>query len=107
MLKTTIIEGNCITILSHLSQRLLPDLVFVDPPLYDPSLPMAATEEQYKYNIRSATMLSWKVCQGVMVLHGDDELVKLWLDLEDKIGMTRVCWLNWLLRQSSAPLMLR
>jgi DNA modification methylase len=101
MPKTTIIEGSCISAMSHLDRDSLPDLVFLDPPPYDipdddPSKVLRVNEEQYKYNIRAATMLSWKVCQGVMVLHGDDELVKLWLDLEDKAGMSRVCWINWL-----------
>ena len=90
------IEGNCITALPRLHRTNLPDLVFVSPPAYDPALPMAVSEEQYKYNIRTATMLSWKVCQGVMVLHGGDHLVGIWMDLAEKLGMTQVKWLNWL-----------
>ena len=93
---TTVIEGNCITALPRLHRTKLPNLVVVSPPAYDPGLPMAVSEEQYKYNIRTATMLSWKVCQGVMVLHGGDHLAGIWLSLAEKLGMPQVNWLNWL-----------
>ena len=92
----TVVQGDAINLIPNLGTF---DFCFLDPPFnigqeyleYHDDVP----PDDYNYIIRAATLLSWKVCTGVMCLYGPDELVKVWLKMEDSAGMTRVNWVQW------------
>ncbi len=91
-----VIHGNCLEVIPKLGEF---NFCFLDPPFninqqyleYSDNLP----EEEYRFILRLATLRAWDSCTGVMCLHGPDELVKLWLKMEDAAGMTRINWVNW------------
>ncbi|SVA35724.1 uncharacterized protein METZ01_LOCUS88578 [marine metagenome] len=91
-----VIHGNSISVIPTLGKF---DFCFLDPPFnvgqkypgYDDNLP----RDEFEFNIRLATLRSWDACDGVMACMGTDDLVKLWLAMEDKANMTRVNWVQW------------
>ena len=75
------------------------DFIFADPPFN-----IGQAYEGYKDNLTrdayeqfTATWVDhvWKLCDGVMALHGPDDLVGLYLQAARSLKMTRIAWINW------------
>lgn len=75
------------------------DFVFMDPPFnigqdyenYDDTI----SDEAFRKLLEELVEQCWRVCGGVLALHGPDGLVEEYLRLARKYGMTRIDWVNW------------
>lgn len=96
-----VICGDCVEIMP-----LLPpvDFIFADPPFnigirYDgDSSRDSMTEAGYRAFTERWMDEAWKICKGVMCIHGPDkmiDLVILWM-YKNNLANNRVAWVNWM-----------
>lgn len=73
------------------------DFVFADPPfnIGHPYKGFVDRRDDYPAWTRRWVRACWASCGGVMCLHGPDDVAKLYLGLEDRLGLRRVAWVNW------------
>lgn len=92
-----ILHGDSYEILKTLEQKF--DLVFCDPPFnigqpytnYDDRRDV----EEYYGHVERVLAECWRLCRGVMALHGPDHLCEFYLHLARKYRWRRVAWVNW------------
>lgn len=75
------------------------DLAFLDPPFnigqkYTCYKDMVSRNE-FVGLIEQSVMACWDACNGVMALHGPDDLADLYLDIARRNDMRRIAWTNW------------
>lgn len=93
-----IYHGDCVKILPKVGQF---NFAFADPPfnIGQKYMEYEDTKEAVEYNRWTTWWIRmlWMSLKpnGVMALHGPDDLVKLYLQVEDTLKLTRIGWVNW------------
>jgi site-specific DNA-methyltransferase (adenine-specific) len=73
------------------------DFVFADPP-FNIGHPYVGYEDRRSdFDTFTAEWLEtcWAACDGVMALHGPDDLAEAYLAHARRLGMRRIAWVNW------------
>jgi site-specific DNA-methyltransferase (adenine-specific) len=96
-----VIRGNCIEIMPKLPPV---DFIFADPP-FNIGKKYAGddtrdhmTQTEYREFTDQWLDAAWKICKGVMCIHGPDKLVDLvilWM-FKNNLAQNRVAWVNWM-----------
>lgn len=89
-----VIHGDCRDIVPTIGQI---DFVFADPPFnighgYSGYHDRRNDFEQFTHEWID---VCWQACDGVMALHGPDDLAELYLTAARRLGMRRIAWINW------------
>jgi len=89
-----ILHGDCRELVPSLG---LFDLVVGDPPF---NVGQGYTgyvdrRDDYEQFTREWIEVCWEACDGVMALHGPDDLAELYLIEARRLGMRRIAWVNW------------
>ena len=87
--------GDCRGIVPNLDQKF--QFVFADPPFnigYKYSKYVDKRDDYDEFTEQWITCC-WGACEGVMALHGPDDLAEMYLAVARKIGMKRIAWVNW------------
>lgn len=92
--RTEVIAGDCRVIVPTLGKF---DFVFSDPPFnigqgyagYDDN------RDDFEEFIAETIETLWAATDGVLALHGPDNLAELYLMAARRLGMRRIAWVNW------------
>lgn len=73
------------------------DFVFADPPfnIGHPYVGYVDRREDFDSFTAEWIEACWAACDGVMALHGPDDLAEAYLVHARRLGMRRVVWVNW------------
>jgi adenine-specific DNA-methyltransferase len=89
-----ILRGDC--------RRLVPtlgrfDFVFADPPFNIGHPYVGYVDRRDDFDSFTAEWIEacWAACDGVMALHGPDDLAEAYLSHARRLGMRRIAWVNW------------
>ena len=90
----SLIRGDCRKIVPDLGKF---DFIFADPPFnigqnYDG---YSDSREDYEAFTQEWVEVCWAACDGVMALHGPDDLAEQYLLAARRLGMKRIAWVNW------------
>jgi DNA modification methylase len=92
--ETKILCGDC--------RRLVPtlgrfDFVFADPPFNIGHPYVGYVDRRDDFDTFTAEWIEtcWAACDGVMALHGPDDLAEAYLVHARRLGMRRIAWVNW------------
>ena len=89
-----VLNGDCVELVPKLGRF---DFVFADPPFnigqkYNGYKDKRKDFEEFTLNwIRAC----WSACDGVMALHGPDDLAEIYCVAKRELGMKRIAWVNW------------
>ena len=88
--------GDCTKIIPTLGKF---DFIFADPPFnighgYNGFDDNKEREEFDSFN-EAWVEACWNACDGVLALHGPDDLVETYLVVARKLKMKRIAWVNW------------
>jgi DNA modification methylase len=91
----SILCGDCRELAPNLGKF---DLIFADPPFgigqkYNGFTDRFGTGEFADFT-RQWVLACWNACDGVMALHGPDDLAELYLQIARDLGMRRIAWVN-------------
>lgn len=99
MVKWRVIVGKCQEVVPTIPFKF--HLVFADPPFnighpyrgYDDKIP----DKDYQDFTYEWIAACWEACDGVICLHGPDDLAELYLRYAELQGFadSRIAWLNW------------
>lgn len=72
-------------------------LVFADPPFNIGHPYVGYSDRRADFETFTAEWIEacWAACDGVMALHGPDDLAEAYLVHARRLGMRRIAWLNW------------
>lgn len=89
-----VLLGSC---LRHLPSLEPFDLIFADPPFNIGQKYQGFTDRQENFEDWCGQWIRacWDKCQGVLCLHGNDDLADIYLYHARNLGMQRVAWINW------------
>lgn len=89
-----IIHGDCRDIVPTLGQF---DFVFADPPFNIGHGYNGYHDRRDDFDDFTLDWISvcWQACDGVIALHGPDDLAELYLIAARRLGMRRIAWVNW------------
>lgn len=90
----TVIHGDCLAVLPTLGQFRL---VFADPPFNIGVGYCNYSDKRVDYLdwCLDWIKLCWERTDGVLCLHGPDDLAEIYLYAARQFGMTRISWVNW------------
>lgn len=88
--------GSCVKVVPTLGKF---GLIFADPPFnigqdyngFNDRIP----RQEYEDFTDRWVLACWGACDGVLALHGPDDLVELYLMAARKYRMRRIAWINW------------
>lgn len=94
--KHRIICADCREVLPHLGKY---HLIFGDPP-FNIGQKYAGFVDRVSQGVfdeftEQWVSACWDACDGVMALHGPDDLAEAYLSVARKLGMRRIAWVNW------------
>lgn len=89
-----VIAGDCRDIVPTLGQF---DFIFADPPfnIGHPYKGYNDRRDDFEAFTAEWIKVCWQACDGVLALHGPDDLVELYLMATRELGMRRIAWVNW------------
>jgi DNA modification methylase len=89
-----VIAGDCREVVPTLGKF---KFIFADPPFNIDQDYIGYADHRDDYPEFTAQWVStcWDACDGIMALHGPDDLVQHYLRAEHELGMKRIAWLNW------------
>ena len=89
-----VLHGDCREIIPTLGKF---DFVFADPPfnIGHPYNGYDDKRDDFDPFIGECVEACWEACDGVLALHGPDDLAELYLTTARRLGMRRIAWLNW------------
>jgi len=92
--EVAVICGDCREIVPKIGKF---DLVFGDPPfnIGQNYLGYIDTRDDYATFTADWVAMCWAACDGVLALHGPDDLVAYYLNAARDLGMRRIAWVNW------------
>jgi site-specific DNA-methyltransferase (adenine-specific) len=90
----TVLCGDCRAVVPTLGKF---QFVFADPPfnIGQPYSDYVDDREDYAEFTLEWIAACWAACEGVMALHGPDDLAEAYLVAARKLGMLRIAWINW------------
>lgn len=91
---TNVCLGDCRDIVPTLGKF---DFVFADPPFNIGHGYNGYDDNRDDFDEFTLEWISacWDACNGVMALHGPDDVAELYLMAARKLGMRRIAWVNW------------
>lgn len=89
-----IINGNCIEEIPKLGKF---KFIFADPPFNIGQKYKGYTDKRKDFEQFTENWIKvcWEACDGILALHGPDNLADLYLIAARKFNMKRVAWINW------------
>jgi len=86
--------GDCREIVPTLGKF---DFVFADPPFNIGHPYVGYRDRRVDFDTFTAEWIDvcWAACDGVLALHGPDDLVEPYLLHARRLGMRRIAWVNW------------
>lgn len=95
MSRFKVITGDCIEEVPKLGRKF--DFIFADPPFNIGHGYKGFVDKRDDYDRWTGQWVEvcWEACQGVMALHGPDDVAALYISLERKLKLRRVAWVNW------------
>jgi DNA modification methylase len=92
--ESKIICGDCRRLVPTLGQF---DFVFADPPFNIGHPYVGYVDRRDDFDSFTAEWIEtcWAACDGVMALHGPDDLAEAYLVHARRLGMRRIAWVNW------------
>ena len=96
--KPDVMHGDCRKVVPELVEKHGKfDFIFVDPTFNDGGNDRCPYDvEGYRLFINECVEILWKACNGVIALHGTDELAENYLNIAKELGMVeRIAWMNW------------
>ncbi len=90
----TVICGDCRDVVPTLGKF---QFVFADPPfnIGHPYDGYADRRDDYEAFTQQWIATCWAACDGVMALHGPDDLAEAYLVAARRLQMRRIAWVNW------------
>jgi len=90
----TVLAGDCREVVPSLGKF---EFIFADPPfgIGHPYVGYEDTRDNYDQFTSEWIETCWNACDGVMALHGPDNLAELFLIEARRLGMRRIAWVNW------------
>lgn len=91
---TTILHGDCCEIIPTLGKF---DFVFADPPFNIGHKYSGYEDRRDDFTDFTQRWIDvcWQACDGVLALHGPDDLAEAYLIAARRLGMRRIAWVNW------------
>jgi site-specific DNA-methyltransferase (adenine-specific) len=92
--ETKILCGDCRRLVPSLGRF---DFVFADPPFNIGHPYVGYVDRRDDFDTFTAEWIEtcWAACDGVMALHGPDDLAEAYLVHARRLGMRRIAWVNW------------
>ena len=89
-----VLQGDCRELVPNLGEF---KFIFADPPFNIDQDYVGYSDHRDDYPEVTAQWVAtcWDACDGIMALHGPDDLVQHYLRAEYELGMKRIAWLNW------------
>lgn len=89
-----VLLGDCREIVPTLGRF---DFIFADPPFNIGHGYKGYHDRRDDFDTFTAEWIKvcWEACDGVMALHGPDDLAELYLIAARELGMRRIAWVNW------------
>jgi adenine-specific DNA-methyltransferase len=93
-MSASILCGDCRTIVPTLGQF---EFVFADPPfnIGQPYSGYSDRRDDFESFTQQWIDVCWNACDGVLALHGPDDLAEAYLIAGRRFGMRRIAWVNW------------
>lgn len=92
----TVLNGDCLKIVPTLGKFAF---VFADPPFNIDQAYLeykdAVEAMEFRTLVRSWVGMCREASNGIVALHGNDNMVELYLDHAALLGMRRIAWINW------------
>lgn len=92
--RAEVIHGDCRELMPTLGKF---DFVFADPPfnIGQEYNGYADRRDDFEEFTLDWIAKAWEACDGVMALHGPDELAELYVIAKRRLGMQRIAWIHW------------
>lgn len=89
-----ILCGDCRQLVPQLGRF---DFIFADPPFNIGHPYVGYVDRRDDFDTFTAEWIErcWTACEGVMALHGPDDLAEAYLAHARRLGMRRIAWVNW------------
>lgn len=89
-----VLHGDCCELVPTLGKF---DFIFADPPFNIGHEYNGYDDRRDDYAEFTAQWIEtcWSACDGVMALHGPDDLMELYLGAARRLGMRRIAWVQW------------
>lgn len=89
-----VVHGDCIAVVPSLGKF---DFVFADPPFNIGHGYQGYHDRRSDFSEFTAAWIEtcWAACDGVMALHGPDDLAEEYIIAARRLGMRRIAWVNW------------
>ena len=86
--------GDCRKVIPHAGQF---DFIFADPPFNIGQDYNGYIDNRGDFNsfTNEWVSLCWDACDGVLALHGPDDMAERYIQAAAKLGMRRIAWINW------------
>lgn len=89
-----VICGDCRRVIPSLGQF---DFIFTDPPFNIGQDYQGYDDRRTDFSEFTPEWIAaaWDACDGILALHGPDDLAEAYLAEARRLGMRRVAWINW------------